>query len=295
MNHIFKDPLLSQKIGLKGFSSALTAHQVFGYMQAPGAGEDSSWTIAEWGSRALMHEVCEVEPYGDGGYRFYNDCKQVILFPGKNEIRLAPYTSREYDVPRTGSEPWIHLLLEQKVEEEDRVRIADMKHLYVTLEFSIDFNEMKMTPEQYNPGCHASQVSWYFTLENCVDPSRDFEGRPDYLWFGLPMFDNRGDSSDDPAHESTLFDHGTQKLIYGMDKSVYIEGGRVEVGKTYRFSFDVLPTVRHAFEVGKAGGMLVNTNWEDIAIGSTNIGWEVPGTFDCQLTLRDMDVTYELK
>ena len=290
MNHIFKDPMISQKIGLKGLGSNLTGHQVFGYLNLPGFGEEQSWTLAEWSSRHLMKDGYSVEPYGEGGYRFFNEGKNVIWFPGKNEIRLEPLTSHEYERTRKGGEGWIHLLLEQKVEEADRVRLADMKHLYVTLEYSVDYCEMKMPVEEYDTNCHAAQVSWYFTLENCIDPSRDFEGRPDYLWFGLPMFDNRSDS----RGEGTFFDWGTQKLIFGMDKSTYIDGP-FEVGKSYRFSFDVLPVMRHAYDVGRAGGVLVNTNWEDLAIGSTNIGWEVPGTFDCSLTLKDLDVTYELK
>ncbi len=294
MNRIFKDPMLSQRIGLKGFSPKITAHQVFGYLDAPTLGGDDVWTIAEWFSRSLLHEKCGMEPYGNTGYRYFNDCKQVILFPGKNEIRLAAYTSKEYDTPRTGKEPWVHLLMEQRVADSDRVRLENMKHLYLTLEYTVDFCEMKMSPDQYDPNCHAAQISWYFTLEDCDDSNRDFEGRPDYLWFGLPMWDNR-DRADMDYKENIMFDAGTNRLIYCMDKNRYIEGGFAEVGRSYRFSLDVLPVMRHAYDIARAHGALLHTDWKNLAIGSTNIGWEVPGTFDCQITLKDMDATYILK
>jgi len=37
---------------------------------------------------------------------------------------------------------------------------------------------------------------------------------------------------------------------------------------------------------------LRGARWEDMAIGSTNLGWEIPGTFRCRCTFENLSLTF---
>jgi len=286
---ILQDVNFEHEIGTKGISSALTAHQVFSLLSWPGAKKDYKWTIAEWASRYLFKDVTFVKEE-DGAYKFYNDAKHVKVFPGKGKIELFADTRKEYDAPRGGSDPWIHLLLEQAIPMEKRVKLSTLKNLYMELEFVIDHSDKYMSDEEYDTNRHASQCSWYLTVENCACKQLDFEGRPDYYWFGLPMYDNRFDTMD-PA---VFLDYGTQKLICAKKRAEYLEEP-LKIGKVYKFKVDVLPKMKECFDKTQELGWLKGATWEDMAIGSTNIGWEIPGTFSAGLIINKLSITGELK
>lgn len=287
---ILKDCSFQHKIGLKGLSSALTAHQVFDYLSWPNAQEPSYWTIAEWASKYLMKDVKSVKQEGEF-FKFYNEAKHVTIYPNKGRIDLFADTRKEYLKARGPQDPWIHLLIEQKVEMEDRVMLDTLDALYMELEFEVAKSDKYMSDEEYNPGVHASQVSWYLTVENCHSDKLDFEGRPDYLWFGLPIYDNRFKKSNGVQ---MFLDYGTQKVIYGKDRDDYLPK-EVEIGKTYRIYVDVLPEIKIAFAKAKEQGWLEGAELSDMAVGSTNIGWEIPGTFDVGFIIKKISIIGERK
>ena len=287
---ILKDCQFEHKIGLKGLSSALTAHQVFDYLSWPTAKEENYWTIAEWASKYLMKDVKSVKQDGDS-YVFFNDAKHVTIYPGQGKLDLFADTRKEYAQPRGPRDPWIHLLLEQKVEMKDRVMLDTLDALYMELEFEIIKSDKYMSDKEYDPNVHASQLSWYLTIENCKDTKLDFEGRPDYLWFGLPIYDNRFTKSNGVQ---IFLDYGTQKLIYGKDRNDYLPEN-IEIGKTYRIYVDVLPEIKVAFAKAKEQGWLKGAELSDMAVGSTNIGWEIPGTFDVGFKIKKISMIGERK
>ena len=287
-NNVLQDPKFQQKFGLKGLSTRISGHQIFGYLQWPEAGERQVWTIAEWASKYLMHSVREEKEVPGGGIEYYNAGKSVILYPGQGKISLRCDTTKEYAEPRKGGEDWIHLLLEEKIERKDRVYLNEMDRLDLTLDFSIDSCENCMSRETYNPMLHAAQACWFFTVECNQDQNLDFEGRPDYLWFGIPLFDNRTEYMDGPQ---VFLDKGTEKVIYSVKRGEYLQEP-IAIGKKYSIRLDILPHIKKAFAVAKEQNWLKGAAWSDMSIGSTNIGWEVPGTFRCQLTLENLGLYY---
>ena len=51
--------------------------------------------------------------------------------------------------------------------------------------------------------------------------------------------------------------------------------------------------MRKAFETVQAEGMLQNSTWNDMYIAGMNIGWEVPGTYDVEMRVKNLDVVAE--
>ncbi len=291
MKSVLADVNFSDKIGLKGISTKVCAHQVFDHLTWNGCGDKESWTIAEWASRYLMKDGRKEKPLEGGGLCFSNAGKSVCLYPGQGKISLACDTAAEYDHARASGEDWIHLLIEQRIDGKDRVYLSEMKELFLTLDFSIDYCENCMKAEEYNPMLHAAQISWFFTVEFNRGRKFDFEGRPDYLWFGLPLFDSRYSVMAPPQ---PFFDKGTEKVIYSLKRGDYLQEP-FEIGKKYCISLDILPGIREAFRLAKEQDWLKGAGWEDMTIGSTNLGWEVPGTFRCKATFENLSLTYTQK
>lgn len=218
-NSVLKDVKFNGKFGLKGFSSKESGHKIFDTLTFENVCKEQDWTLAEWASvhplRADRKQVKE----GDR-IDFSTESKVVSLWPGKGKLSFFADTSKEYGAPRKSGEDWIHLLLEQKIEAGDRVYLGDMKALDLALDYSVDECENLMRREEYDPNLHAAQISWFFTVENNRDTKLDFEGRPDYLWFGLPLFDNRHAVIDGPQ---IFLDRGTEKVIYSVKRAEYME------------------------------------------------------------------------
>ncbi len=60
----------------------------------------------------------------------------------------------------------------------------------------------------------------------------------------------------------------------------------METGKWHKLECDLLPLVCEALEAAQVRGFLNNTRLADLAITSFNLGWEMPGPYDCAIQLR---------
>jgi len=55
---------------------------------------------------------------------------------------------------------------------------------------------------------------------------------------------------------------------------------------------DILPYIKSAYQLAKDRNYLSNTTWDDLYIGSTNIGWELPGTYNASVKISKLNVRY---
>ena len=196
--------------------------------------------------------------------------------------------SEEYEKPRELGEPWSHALIEQHFETS--VKMTELAHLYMSMEVTVHYVTNK-TGDAYDPGKHAAQLLWYITLRNVVPEGSNPEEvgtNGDYLWFGVPIYDNRVEF----VPESKHIDHGgpgtTNKLIYSMSSRNYFDEP-IEMNKTYKINVDILPYVK-AFIYAINNNALVNAQIENMEIGYMNFGWEIPGVFDAAATIRDISI-----
>lgn len=282
---------LFEDLGLEGgfrLSAVSTAENPLeiGTVLAGTAGTPPQWRLAQWGTRWSLFSAPETVS-ADGARTRSNGGKRVTVLPGGlagEGVVLAVNGPAEYpDGPRKHGEPWPHLLIEQKFFRETRLAA------YAALPFRVSFRVDRCDgpPDgEADPGLHTAHITAFWTAHN-VDP--DSAGRGDMLWFGVPLFDARHPLP--PGHQAE--DSGqplaSHKFIYT------VAGGRVQEGPVKRgewrtISCDILPLLREALETAASKGFMKDSRFGDLRLTSFNLGWEVPGSYDCEITLKGLSL-----
>lgn len=243
------------------------------------------WRLAQWGTRFSLEDTPEQQM--PGGIRILeNAAKKVHVHPsgvGGEGILLDVQGSTEYGGRlRAYGEAWPHLLIEQKL---DDVALKQFQ----SLQFSITFKVITCTPEPkepLDPGLHTAHITAFWTIHNLNPESPDFQ---DMIWFGIPLFDARyplplGHQALDVGQEDA-----TGKFICSISGDRIFDHP-VAVGEEHKIQCDLLPFMREALEAAQSNQFLTNTVLKDLALTSFNLGWEVPGPYNCSIVLRGLSI-----
>jgi len=122
------------------------------------------WQLAQWSSRHPFDGTTAVT-HGDGGsLRLANPARTVGFGGDEGILTLAVNTAAEYaDRPRAGSEPWVHLLVEQSVATPPQ--LADLTALRLRLEARRGRARLALEGG-YAPRIHAAHFQIFITLPN---------------------------------------------------------------------------------------------------------------------------------
>ena len=247
------------------------------------------WTIAQWGSRYRFADDCVTNDLGNGVFQYVNTTKEFTVDTNNAILTFTGITSKCYDTPRTGSEPWLHLLIQQSFKTSE-TRITDLSSVMVTLSNRLVKFEDHLG-SAFNPNVHAAQFVFYFSVANKDNTSS-------YIWFGIPVFDNRYEWMD----PSSMFDKGTSSLMVGIgNKVLYQASGTNYIWKDgtikaspdaewSTFKVDMLPLIINALDTAHSNGYLTNTSVDQLVITGMNMGWEIPGTYDVSMQIKDFSV-----
>lgn len=242
------------------------------------------WGLAQWSSKFPLDAA--MATLTNGVLICSNSAKSVIV--GKTgtigeALSLTVNSAVEYGPhARQARDPWVHLLVEQEFETPPR--LADLAAAMLHVEARL-LRSRNLHQGDYAPDKHAAQFQIFFTVQN---RNRKSPGHGDMLWFGVPIYDNRDRFP--KAFKAQDFG-GTAKFIFTPGGETYAkaslhDGGWVMVGA------DLLPLMREALETAWSRGFLKDSkDFSDYAIGGMNLGWEVPGTFDVELQLRNLSLT----
>ena len=277
------DANFSNGIGLIGVSSSNPS--VVDTLYPFGKGQSAfSWKLAQWYSRFNLKGVLPARSNDSVAYA--NEGKRITFLPvnGSTQVNMEVFGSKEYLSPRKLGEGWPHLLLEQDFRNPVRVNWADS--LVVTMDAKLMYSENKMDSAAYDSSLHTAQFSMYLVVQNLNNSSSDYG---DYLWFGLHLYDYR--YREIPKYEEK--DKGkkdaTGKFIY-CPASSELYAGNFQDGHWINISKDLLPAIKQAFQAAQARGYLKGSTINDMYIASMNIGWEVPGTFDCGFQYKNLEL-----
>lgn len=241
------------------------------------------WRLAQWGTRYSLEDATE-QRRDDGTLVLANAGKTVKIYPGGlagEGIWLAVHGGAEYDGRlRQQGEAWPHLLIEQSL---DCTPVRGM----TALEFHVEFNVKTCAPatdSALNPGLHTAHITAFWTIHNKNPDSPDYNNM---IWFGLPLFDARHPIP--PGHQAVDSgqDDATGKFICTIEGARFFDEPIV-TGRWRRLACDMLPLVREALETSQKHGFLTDSVFADLAITSFNLGWEVPGPYDCAILLRGL-------
>lgn len=256
--------------------------------------ETPVWVMAQWCSKYDLSKELDagrsVEKK-EGDTFVYEDPSKTLKYNTKTKaIDLIYRTSSDYDTPRKPEQGWSHMLLEQNF--ANAPLIGDVDEVRVAIDFTINQMDRKMTDEEFNYDIHTAQLVWFITLTNM---SSVYGTQGDYIWFGVPLYDARG-----MARENTIqYDKGTAHYIYGLAVHEYLDD-KIEYSsydKDYlpvktdmSFDYNIYPMFKKAFDTVQQNGGMQGARFEDMAVTYMNMGWEIPGTYDVGVTIRNLDI-----
>ena len=238
------------------------------------------WSVAQWHSQGKLDKVSV-----DGEtVKLFDDFKSLTIDRKTGSFNMTVWGGKEYaeGARADGKTPWIHLLLSQGSTMKTPM-LHTLDRLVVELEFEMtQFHSVLESPSRF----HAAQFQLFLYLRG-VD--REKPGKyKNFTWFGISVFDNRKDFTDDYAAQDFAMQNG--QFIYTIGSKHTLKD-KVEVGRRLKIEIDILPYVKKCLVAGHEKGFMLGTEYEDTLFDGMNIGWEVPGVFDCGITVHRFTVT----
>jgi len=297
---LFSDPNFENGFKVFGMSTADGGNEgsfVFNPLESSGR---QYWQIAQWGSRYSFADSAhtKIKKLGNGVFSMDNTTKVFTIDTKTNKMTFTGLASKCYDTHRTGSEPWLHLLISQGF-VKSKTKVSELKSVVVKHSNRLTMFEDHMG-SAFNPSSHAAQFLMYFSVSNNDINSPELNR---YLWFGFPFFDNRHEWNE----ASSMYDKGTNSLMVGIGNRVlYQTNGKNNCWKNGKinaspnaewssFELDVLPLIKQALITAHKDGYLLQTSLEQLVISGMNMGWEIPGTYDATMEVKDFSVTVTAK
>lgn len=239
------------------------------------------WRLVQWYNKYDFRNAAPVVKE-DGSIVYGNRSKKIIWYP-EGRLWLELNAGREYDNPRKPEEMWPHLLIEQTFSR--RPNIGRVEHLNFSMEVKLEKCERKMSDADYNPEIHTAQSPFYFILRNVDEQSDDFNS---FIWIGIPSYDYRYERMMDK--ELVSWDAGTSTYIYNLPQLTVWGDITFHDRQWHRAQADLLPLIKEAVQKMKSKGYFKDTDWEDLEITGMNFGWEIPGTFDAAVSIRNISL-----
>lgn len=274
--------------------------------KAPGA---PVWGLGQWGCRFDFTKAATTEGgfERDGNLIRYEDVSKLVCIDAAKTgcIRLAIKGSNEYGKNVAGewidrmdpAQNWPHNIIGQDI---SCISIADAKRLFMEIDYTVNSCERKVKTAA-DPSMHAAQFQWFITLSNNNKDSADFGSA---MWFGFNMFDTRSIGTTPPGYQA--YDGGkednTGMFIYmfslkdaALDENNTVTLPTSVIGRRRSIKVDILPFIKTALKVAVEQGAMLHTNIQDLGIGSTNVGIELPGSYDVDVQIHSMNMYKVLK
>lgn len=275
-----------------------------GYLDYDGnkADGDSIWRMAQWGCTHDM--VADSELVRDGSMFTYSDAGKLLRIDSSKTgaITLEIKGSEEYTRDEEGNirertdvtENWPHILIEQNVNSDT----SDCDHLYMEVNYKVTKCESLVDRELYpiDEELNAAQFQWFITLTD-IDPESESYGNS--MWFGFSMFDTRAlggtpnglASYDGGKEDSTgLFIYMPSLQAVAQQQPGSVNAPTSVVGKEVSVKVDILPYLKQALKIAHQNGAMLGASADKLKIGSTNIGWELPGNYDVEVEITYLNM-----
>jgi len=245
------------------------------------------WRLCQWGTRySLAAAHCARGAHGDAWYE--NEGKRVLVGgpdSANRDLVLEVRAKAEYgDRARRPGESWPHLLVEQDTPAV--YRLDELREIAFEISLRLLYCKTAMTQANYDPGLHAAQFQMFFIVKN-INPDAQEHG--DFFWFGVPFHDNRHDVPPAFMAKDVGKSDATGKFIYTIPGEA---AGVTPLtsGRWLTVRADLLPHIKTGLLEAMKRGYLKSANGHDYAVVNMNLGWEMPGTFDAAMQIRDLRV-----
>ncbi|HAE62707.1 MAG TPA: hypothetical protein DCG38_10320 [Eubacteriaceae bacterium] len=247
-------------------------------------GNSPIWRLAQWYSKYnLANAELKTEIDGSLSYANEGNSKRVALYPD-NSLLLEVNASKEYDKPRSEGEPWPHLLIEQDFHENSPI-VGEKKRIQFSFELKLEKEQNKMEEGTFNPSLHTAQSPCYFIIKNINENSQDYNQQ---IWFGIASYDYRYTETN--TKERISWDIGTNTYIYQIPERQFWGNISFQDKKWHKGEADLKPLIQRAIIAMQEKSVFMNTTLDDLSITYMNFGWEVPGTFDVAVRVKNFSL-----
>lgn len=263
---------------------------------------DADWSIAQWATRHDLYD--ENNPYTDdidfyglrhtikssGSYTTsgsYLPAKVIQVNSYTGEIYIESNCEVEYESPRKGGDPWVHLLLATGLGPNKYTHLSQLSSFVVDLDYTVNYCDNKMETGTYDKSIHCGQFNLYFSFQNRIPGHEDY-GK--YVWFGFELYDNR--SGGTKTSLAYFHDKDTGSLIYKLGSIETIKGtdGYIPVvNQRARLQCDIIQYCKDSLAKATELGYFKSSTFEDMFISGFNVGFEVTGTFNIGTTIHAMN------
>jgi len=247
-----------------------------------------AWRLCQWGTKySLAGSRCA--HHGNGDISYENEGKKVIVGGQNSENRdliLEIKGDAEYGATaRKYGESWPHLLIEQ--DAVATYPLDEMEKVQFKISLKLVYFQNHMKANEYDPNLHAAQFQMFLIVKNINKQSRDYGN---YFWFGVPFFDSRYEIP--PVYTAKDADHknSTGKFIYTIDGKDF-NTTPLKAGNWVTIQKDLLPYIKEGLTHVTQKGHLSSSDPKDYAVVNMNLGWEIPGTFNAGIQVKDLEVS----
>lgn len=247
-----------------------------------------SWRVVQWASRFVLSGD---KPVVNDDTVIYQNAGKRITFLKKGRhttVGLEVKGSAEYISPRKNNQSWPHLLLEQQYAAP--ISLSHVQHLNYSIQAKLLYATDHLG-NAFDKGLHTAQINLFISIQN-LNPNS--AGYRDYFWFGLPLYDYRYPEIAPYDAQDMGKDDATKKFISAVS-SAELYAGTMHNKQWIAINKDVYPMLVKAFNTAQQRGFLKGSKLSDMAIGEMNVGWEIPGTYDAGILIKDLKLTAGLK
>lgn len=237
------------------------------------------WILAQWNSGPCLWD--DRVDTGDPNVLTDGKVKTVTYDPVQDSVSLRLNAAGYYDGAPAGEDAWPHLLLENTSSSDffDDSPLSAGKYVV-----SGDLRLADFKPDCVGEGVSAAEFLIFLYV-------RATDG-PEFVWFGMRIFDSRGLQPTNWQH-----DIASGCMIYALS-TVDSMGGRTNALrlKTTKewthFEVDLTPHIKKLVnQINESGVFGRQITADDLCFTGTNIGWEIHGSFDCAMEIKNYKLT----
>ena len=275
------------------------------------------WGLAQWASRYSFRDVGNIAQgldgkidysftaLSEGVYNYTNSSKSITVDTNTGEYSLGLKASECYKYPREYGQEWPHWFIMRDIYNVPNppVQCSVAKSYGINLRFDIRLNSFAdCMGAAANPNLHSVIFPFYIHVAN-IDPKTKMQ--TDFLYVGLMPFDNRYVLSSKSSRADTAGNKGTatNKWVlnvatadyFTLDYNLKTPDNEPILNEWRSVDIDVLGYIDEALASAQKAGYMKTAKWENLYINHMYFGYESPGTYDIDMSCKNVDIVSLLK
>jgi len=184
---------------------------------------------------------------------------------------------------------WVHLLLQQSLPKP--IFLSKHKKVIFNAEYTILKADLKGNGVEHSIA-PCGQSEWYVCIQNMNKNSKEFNK---YQWFGFELYDTRHEHEITQEYKDGEYGSGVRTTRPSSKE--YLKGDvKPAVNeKTELFYDGIIKYIKEDFKANHGEGKYwgEETKFEDLAIASMNIGFEIHDHHDMSMVVRHLGIFYK--